>query len=408
MKLTRHNGRAGKHGTYNPKHNDRSFNLAHSDHIDAERAKRNIYWDCYNGYRDLKQNQEEALAETFEEVEDLFYSTRYRDFVQKQNERNVKNRHPERNRTTTDLLKNKKTCPEETIFQIGTLENHVEPEVLLKIVVEFLAEMEERFGNHVHILDWALHLDEGTPHIHERHVFDCENQYGEIAPQQEKALEALGVDLPDPTQKAHRHNSRKQTFDAACRVLLFDICKKHGLNLDEEPEYGGRSYLEKQDFILQKQKEQMQAQEERLEELTVKIEDIETLVDEVADVAYDKAVEVVSDAVRVETKKEDIQLMEDTKSWLRSPERKASKKEIDYAILRIDGVINKVKNSMNSTWEKVKSWLIKPEVKKAGKEEVKTRARQSIHELLAKAKVKADEDNKARSQQPKRKQDIEI
>ena len=49
----------------------------------------------------------------------------------------------------------------------------------------------ERFGSHVHILNWALHLDESTPHIHERHVFDCENQYGEIAPQQEKALEGM-------------------------------------------------------------------------------------------------------------------------------------------------------------------------------------------------------------------------
>ncbi|MSC71729.1 hypothetical protein GKD96_06265, partial [Faecalibacterium prausnitzii] len=27
LKLTRHNGRAGKHGTYNPKHNDRSFEI---------------------------------------------------------------------------------------------------------------------------------------------------------------------------------------------------------------------------------------------------------------------------------------------------------------------------------------------------------------------------------------------
>ena len=27
MKLTRHNGRSGKHGTYNPRHNDRRFAL---------------------------------------------------------------------------------------------------------------------------------------------------------------------------------------------------------------------------------------------------------------------------------------------------------------------------------------------------------------------------------------------
>ena len=34
VKLTRHNGRAGKNGVYNPKHNDRSFDIANSEHID--------------------------------------------------------------------------------------------------------------------------------------------------------------------------------------------------------------------------------------------------------------------------------------------------------------------------------------------------------------------------------------
>lgn len=42
-----------------------------------------------------------------------------------------------------------------------------------------------------------------------------------------------------------------------------------------EPEYGGRAYLEKQDYILFKQKEQLAAQEQKLEELTMKIEDVE-------------------------------------------------------------------------------------------------------------------------------------
>ena len=36
MKLTRHNGRAGKNGAYNPKHNDRSFNINNSDHINGD------------------------------------------------------------------------------------------------------------------------------------------------------------------------------------------------------------------------------------------------------------------------------------------------------------------------------------------------------------------------------------
>ena len=55
-----------------------------------------------------------------------------------------------------------------------------------------------------------------------------------------------------------------------------------------------------------KQKEQLTAQEQKLEELTLKIEDVETLLDDVSDVAYDKAVEVVTDTVRQETHKEDI------------------------------------------------------------------------------------------------------
>lgn len=33
--------------------------------------------------------------------------------------------HTERNRSVEDLLKNNKTCPEETIFQIGTVEESV-------------------------------------------------------------------------------------------------------------------------------------------------------------------------------------------------------------------------------------------------------------------------------------------
>lgn len=116
------------------------------------------------------------------------------------------------------------------------------PDVLLTIVTEFITELSDRFGEHFHLLNWSLHLDESTPHIHERHVFDCKNAYGEIFPQQEKALETLGFELPNPEKKAGRFNNRKMVFDATCRILLFDICKKHGLELEEEPSYGGREY----------------------------------------------------------------------------------------------------------------------------------------------------------------------
>ena len=285
--MTRHNGRAGTHGTYNPKHNDRSFNLANSEHIDPERAKGNIYWDCFHGFRSALDPQDpDDLAATFSEIEQQFYENRYSEFIEKQNERNAKIRHTERNRSIPDLLSSRKTCPEETIYQLGTLDEHASGEILLAVVTEFIDEFKSKFGEHVHVLDWALHLDESTPHIHERHVFDCENRYGEVAPQQEKALEALGFDLPDPGKPLSRRNNRKITFDAACRKMLFEIAKRHGLDLEEEAEYGNRKYLKNQDFILAKQKEQLAAQQNRLDELTLKVGDMETLLEDVSAAAY--------------------------------------------------------------------------------------------------------------------------
>ena len=302
--------------------------------------------------------------------------------MESQNERNAKIRHTERNRSIPDLLSSRKTCPEETIYQLGTKDDHASSEVLLAVVTEFIEEFKARFGDHIHVLDWALHLDESTPHIHERHVFDCENKYGEVAPQQEKALEALGFDLPDPAKSLSRRNNRKITFDAACRKMLFDIAKRHGLELEEEAEYGSRKYLEKQDFILAKQKELLSAQQNRLDELTLKVSDMETLLEDVSAAAYDKAVEVVTETVRTETRKEDMQMIEDTKKWVLSPERKAPQPTREYAAHRLDTVLDKFLKTMQTTATRLQEKLLKPDVRQKGKEQVKEKARDSVLQLL--------------------------
>ena len=383
LKLTRHNGRAGTHGTYNPKHNDRSFNLANSEHIDPERAKGNIYWDCFHGFRSALDPQDlDDLAATFSEVEQQFYENRYSEFIEKQNERNAEIRQTERNRSIPDLLSSRKTCPEETIYQLGTKDDHASGEVLLAVVTEFIEEFKARFGDHVHVLDWALHLDESTPHIHERHVFDCENKHGEVAPQQEKALEALGFDLPDPDKPLSRRNNRKITFDAACRKMLFEIAKRHGLELEEKAEYGNRQYLEKQDFILAKQKEQLAAQQSKLDELTLKVSDMETLLEDVSAAAYDKAVDIVTDVVRTETRKEDMRMIEDTKKWVLSPERKAPKATREYTAKHLDSMLDKFLKTMQTTATRLQEKLLKPEVRQKGKEQVKEKARDSVLQLL--------------------------
>ena len=446
MKLTRHNGRAGKNGAYNPKHNDRRFDVANSEHIDMERTRQNIYWDCYTGLSSALTRERGGENDySFEKIERIYYYEHYADHVQAQNERNEKNRHTERNRTVDDLLTNNKTCPEESIYQIGTVEESVPGELLAEIAAEFFAEMEEKFGSHVHILNWALHLDEGTPHIHERHVFDCENRYGELCPQQEKALEELGVPLPDPDKKKGRNNNRKQTFDAECRKMLFRICAKHSLHLQAEPSYGGRGYLEKQDFIIEKQKEILSAQgealtkntvaiaeqekrfdkaakavsekekelekqegliEEKKQELsekqaalatvTMKIADIESLVEEVADTAYEKACEVVTDTVRAETQKEDIRAVEDYKKWLAAPERKAPQEKRDFAVKCLCTVQEQIRNAAQKVLRKVQSALQKPEVSRANKEQIKEKARESIKDRLARGKMEADRVNRER------------
>ena len=383
LKLTRHNGRAGTHGTYNPKHNDRNFDLTNSEHIDPERAKGNIYGDCVHGFRSALSPQDpDDLAATFSEVERQFYESRYSNFVESQNERNAKIRHTERNRSIPDLLSSRKTCPEETIYQLGTKDDHASGEVLLAVVTEFIEEFKARFGDHVHVLDWALHLDESTPHIHERHVFDCENKHGEVAPQQEKALETLGFELPDPDKPLSRRNNRKITFDTACRKMLFDIAKRHGLELEEEAEYGSRKYLEKQDFILAKQKAQLAAQQSKLDELTLKVNDMETLIDEVSAAAYDKAVEVVADVVRTETRKEDMRMIEDTKKWVLSPERKALQATREYAAKHLDTVLDKFLKTMQTTATRLQEKLLRPDIRQKGKEQVKEKARDSVLQLL--------------------------
>ena len=397
MRATRHNGRSGKHGVYNPRHNDRQFDVSNSEHIDAEREKQNIYWDCYRGY--VQNPSNEILSNlgaiepdvSFHDIEKMYYEDHYYNFIQAQNARNEKNRHPERNRTTEDLLKNKMTCPEETIFQIGKEGEHISGTQLFKVADTFMKKFEGMFGDHVHILDFALHMDETTPHIHERHVFDCKNKYGELCPQQEKALEALGIPLPNPDKPRGRNNNRKMTFDLICRNLLLDICREQGLEIEEEPEYGGKKYLEKQEFIIQAQKEKITQQEQKIKDQEEKIMNNETLIDEVAEIAYDKAVEVVTEKVRVQTQEEDIRILDQLcNSIVQNPNNSDKAKTITKKVIKM--AKDKLRNATKAVIAKVQKNLQEPEVRKTNTEQIKKKARTSILEKLAANKKRIVED----------------
>lgn len=393
MKGTRHNGRSGKDGVYNPLHNDRRFDPEHSEHIDNERVRQNIYWDCYQGYTTMADRGKEDNF-SFNQIEMAYYVDHYSDYVINQNKRHEKARHPDRCKGVEDVLKNKKTCPEETIYQIGTIEESAPPEILLQIANDFFGEMKNRFGTHVHILNWALHLDEGTPHIQERHVFDCKNQYGELCPQQEKALEELGIPLPDPDKPKGRHNNRKQTFDAMCREMLFEICERYGLQLDREPIYGGKAYLEKNDFIIEKQKQVMAEKEQALSEITMKLEDAESLVEEIADTAYEKACEVIAETVFTETQKQDLETVANYQKWITEESNVPADKK--SAISKsLDALQNKMKKTADKLLNKVLTALKLPTVKEKNTTVVKEKAKESLLAKLQRNKelVKKDGDS---------------
>ena len=351
MKATRHNGRSGKHGTYDAKHNDRRFDVENSEHIDAERTKMNVYWDCYQGYS-LQNDKDERARFTFTEIEKAYYVEKYSDHVDGQNERNRKARHYDRVKTIDAILENNKTCPEETLLQLGNM-------------------------------DWALHLDEATPHIHERHVFDAVNQYGELCHQQDKALEELGFELPKPNEKKGKYNNRKMVFDEECRKLFISICQNHGLTIDVEPVYGGASYLEKQDFIIMNQKKRIEEKQAVLDGLVMKIEDVNAVIEEAVDLAYEKACEVVTKRVKEETVKHDVDVVKDYGELLQQqPKDKLSDKSKSVASKVVNAIVAKLEKASQALLGNIISALNEPKNKVKAKEQIKEQARVSIQAKL--------------------------
>lgn len=401
-RVSRHNGRAGKHGVYNPKHNDRQFDVAHADNIDGNRTNQNLYWDWQNGLR----NHEENLSgnyPSFTQVERDFYEQRYDEYLAGQAARNAKAGHSKRNRTVDDLLADSRICPEETIYQIGKEGDCPPPEVLTAVVQEFMVTLTECFGSHVHILDWALHLDETSPHIHARQVFDIENRYGEIEPKQEKALEALEIPLPFPDKKPGRQNNRKISFDSMCRELLLNICEEHGLDVEREAIYGGQANRDKNDYIIEAQQERIAELEKRNAELTAdneaqsrllsqatakwqeksqQLADADTLIEDITDTVYREAVAAVAiEAIR-ETQREQLHLLEQQDVRALSPETKLRDKERRLLHDWLTDTAKRLKQHTQPILQKVLEKLKLPDMRAKMKARIKEQAKPTVRELL--------------------------
>lgn len=269
MRLTYHNGRAGRDGVYSTRHNDRNYDVFQDDHIDDEQTQNNIYWHCY-------QNTEPGL--TFDEAEKFFYESHFLAALDERNERSKKQGHYERVQTIDDYRHSRKSCPEETEYAIGKLGDSVNPNLLQAIVDLHQQYLELEYPQY-RVLNVALHVDEmGVGHIHERHVWIAHDDDGREIVHQAKSLSEMGVERPDAGKKEGRHNNAKMTFTARCRQNLFELCAMHGLELETEPKERSKSGLslleyqarQEQEKALKAKAEAEAAKEKRqLEELAL-------------------------------------------------------------------------------------------------------------------------------------------
>lgn len=224
MRATIHNGRTSHLGAFTPKHNDRNFDINNAEHIDPERVKNNRYWNWT------------GKEITFEAAEQAFYEKHIRKHLDAQNARYRAQRHAERAKTMDEYRRSPQTCPEEVILQIGKRGDTIPADMMARIIQEQINWEQQQFPG-VKVLDVALHMDEqGAPHIHERRAWVYTDKNGNFAISQNRSLEQMGVELPNPNKPRSRFNNRKMTFSRMCREHLLQICREHGLEIEEIPQ----------------------------------------------------------------------------------------------------------------------------------------------------------------------------
>ena len=236
MRATIHNGRTSHLGAFTPKHNDRSFNISHAEHIDPERVKLNRYWNWT------------GKEITFEDAERAFYEKYIRQHLDAQNARYRAQRHAERAKTMDEYRRSPQTCPEEVILMIGKAGDTIPADMMARIIQEQINWEQKQFPG-VKVLDVALHMDEqGAPHIHERRAWVYTDKNGNFAISQNRSLEQMGVELPNPDKPRSRFNNRKISFSRMCREHLLQICREHGLEIEEIPQEKSRSGRTLEDY----------------------------------------------------------------------------------------------------------------------------------------------------------------
>ena len=237
MKVSLTTARADKDG----RHNDRNFDLDLAEHIDRTRVNQNLYW-TYNG----------VDGQTFLDLEKQYSEDHFIDAINAQNARNEAAGHKERNKSLDDYYTATRTRPEDVILQIGDFEEHATGDELWRCALAYRDKFEETFGENCKILDMALHMDETTPHVHIRRVWQAHDENGNEIVSQEKALRSMEILRPDNTKPNDKFNNAKMVFTQVDREMFTSICEDEGFIIERTPERR-RRHLSKDEYVSMKE-----------------------------------------------------------------------------------------------------------------------------------------------------------
>lgn len=185
------------------------------------------------------------------------YAELYESGLEARNQTYIKQGHKERCKTILSYTDEKghlvkgwyddeKYRARETIIQIGnhkdtTLDKeHIEDikkvrDELQACIEQYALEYTEKYGSNYKVLNWTIHCDEienGSVHAHLQDTFFVKDKDGNFTPNQNKALEQMGVKLPNPEKKKSLHNSLIKSFTAEQRQRFTEICQEHGLEVE--------------------------------------------------------------------------------------------------------------------------------------------------------------------------------
>ena len=106
------------------------------------------------------------------------------------------------------------------------------------------------------------------------------------------------------------------------------------------------------------------------------------MIQEVSAIAYEKAVEIVSDKAREEVLNTAEEQIEIYKEWLSSPDRKASEKMRNYAISQMESLGKNIRSAIRKLSSRLKEIFKQPEVKKEMTEMIERKSRASVLQKL--------------------------